>query len=148
MLGITLEQVKSLKGDFQFVVEEIKHLDPHEIEQNLFDKIYPQGEVNSESEFRSKIEKDLEGHFDRDAEWVFRRRFVTDIMDYMSVAKERHVEVGTVAAKYVETLQRSNEQLVKLVGIMHKKTSSDTGLSLRDKEDLFDMIQENKENVE
>jgi trigger factor len=85
MLGITLEQVKSLKGDFQFVVEEIKHLDPHEIEQNLFDKIYPQGEINSESEFRSKIEKDLEGHFDRDAEWVFRRRFVTDIIDYMKI---------------------------------------------------------------
>ena len=58
------------------------------------------------------------------------------------------MEVGTVAAKYVETLQRSNEQLVKLVGIMHKKTTSDTGLSLRDKEDLFDMIQENKENAD
>ena len=66
----------------------------------------------------------------------------------MSISKERHVEVGTVAAKYVETLQRSNEQLVKLVGIMHKKTNSDTGLSLRDKEDLFDMIQENKENAD
>ncbi len=76
------------------------------------------------------------------------RTLLNDIMEYLSVSKDRHVEVGTVAAKYVETLQRSNEQLVKLVGIMHKQTTSDTGLSLRDKEDLFDMIQENKENVE
>ena len=76
------------------------------------------------------------------------RTLLNDIMEYLSVSKDRHVEVGTVAAKYVETLQRSNEQLVKLVGIMHKKTNVDTGLSLRDKEDLFDMIQENKENVD
>jgi undecaprenyl pyrophosphate synthase len=76
------------------------------------------------------------------------KTLLNDIMEYLSVSKERHIEVGTVAAKYVETLQRSNEQLVKLVGIMHKKTTTDNGLSLRDKEDLFDMIQENKENVE
>ena len=85
MLGITHEQAHTLKGDFQFVVEEIKHLNPHEVEQSLFDKIYPKGEVNNEKEFRSKIEKDLEGHFDRDAEWVFRRRFVTDLVDYMKI---------------------------------------------------------------
>jgi hypothetical protein len=76
------------------------------------------------------------------------RTLLNDIMEYLSVSKDRHVEVGTVAAKYVETLQRSNEQLVKLVGIMHKSTTADTGLTLRDKEDLFDMIQENKENVD
>lgn len=76
------------------------------------------------------------------------RTLLNDIMEYLSVSKDRHVEVGSVAAKYVETLQRSNEQLVKLVGIMHKKTTPETGLSLRDKEDLFDLIQENKENVE
>ena len=76
------------------------------------------------------------------------RTLLNDIMEYLSVSKDRHVEVGTVAAKYVETLQRSNEQLVKLVGIMNKKTTSDNCLSLRDKEDLCDMIKGNDENGE
>jgi len=85
MLGITHEQVHSLKGDFQFSIEEIKRLSPHEVGQSLFDKIYPQGEVKDESDFRSRIEKDLEGHFDRDAEWVFRRRFIVDLIEYMKI---------------------------------------------------------------
>ena len=85
MLGISHEQVHSLKGDFKFTVEEIKRLNPHEVGQSLFDKIYPKGEVKDEKDFRSRIEKDLEGHFDRDAEWVFRRRFIVDLIEYMKI---------------------------------------------------------------
>ena len=36
-------------------------------------------------EFKGKIEKDLEEYFDRDAEWVFRRRFVVDLVDHMKI---------------------------------------------------------------
>ena len=36
------------------------------------------------------------------------------IMKYMQTGDDRHREVGLIAAKYLETLQRSNEQLVKL----------------------------------
>ena len=96
-----------------------------------------------------KVEKEIEKAISNiKNDRAVTRTLLNDIMEYLSASKDRHVEVGTVAAKYVETLQRSNEQLVKLVGIMHKKDTSDTGLSLRDKEDLYDMIQENKENVE
>ena len=96
-----------------------------------------------------KLEKEIEKAISNiKSDRAVTKTLLSDIMEYLSISKERHVEVGTVAAKYVETLQRSNEQLVKLVGIMHKKTNSDTGLSLRDKEDLFDMIQENKENAD
>jgi hypothetical protein len=49
--------------------------------------------------------------------------------------------VGPIAAKYVETLQRSNEQLVKISGLIHKQQSGDTGLSESDRADIFDMLQ-------
>jgi len=42
-------------------------------------------------------------------------------------------------SKYVETLQRSNEQLVKVVTLMSKNESS-RGLSDQDKDQLLDMI--------
>ena len=46
----------------------------------------------------------------------------------------------------METLQRSNEQLVKLAAIVHKKESTNKSQSLTeaDKDDLFDLIQGQK----
>ena len=73
---------------------------------------------------------------------------LNDLMEYMKRSSSTHAEVGPVAAKYVETLQRSNEQLVKLVGIMNKNTKAEAGLSMRDKEELFDLIKESKEDAE
>ena len=42
------------------------------------------------------------------------------IMKYMQTGDDRHREVGLIAAKYLETLQRSNEQLVKLASLLQK----------------------------
>jgi hypothetical protein len=51
-----------------------------------------------------------------------------------------HQTTGLIAAKYVETLQRSNEQLVKLASLLEKNKSTKVGLSLDEKQELFDMI--------
>ena len=94
--------------------------------------------------------KNLEKQIDNALKNIGNDRAVTvsllnDLMEYMKKSSSTHAEVGPVAAKYVETLQRSNEQLVKLVGIMNKNTKTDPGLSMRDKEELYDLIKENKE---
>ena len=70
------------------------------------------------------------------------KRLLNDLIDYISVSNERHVEAGAIAAKYVETLQRSNEQVVKIAGIIQRATanSGPEGLSKEEKEDLFDLI--------
>ena len=44
------------------------------------------------------------------------------LMAYMQVSEDRHKEVGLIAAKYLETLQRSNEQLVKITALDRKST--------------------------
>ena len=62
------------------------------------------------------------------------------LMKYMQISDDRHKEVGMVAAKYLETLQRSNEQLVKLAALVQKKSSSDQGITEEDKNELFDLI--------
>jgi hypothetical protein len=69
------------------------------------------------------------------------RRLLDDVMIYLSKSDERHREVGMTAAKYVETLQRSNEQLVKVASLVQKEEKKDTGLSEDDKADIFDMLQ-------
>jgi hypothetical protein len=65
-----------------------------------------------------------------------------ELMEYMKKDDERKEKVGVVAAKYVETLQRSNEQLVKVSALLQKKTEGQEGLSDEDKSELFDLIKE------
>ena len=44
-------------------------------------------------------------------------------------------------AKYVETLQRSNEQLVKIINMVSKKETSE-GLTVSDMESIYSAISE------
>jgi hypothetical protein len=68
------------------------------------------------------------------------KELLHDLMKYLAVTDERHREVGPVAAKYVETLQRSNEQLVKIASLMQKQKSSAFEISSSDKDQLYDII--------
>ena len=62
------------------------------------------------------------------------------LMDYMKTGEDKHREFGAIAAKYLETLQRSNEQLVKLAALLQKKDSKRENISEEDKQELFDLI--------
>jgi hypothetical protein len=68
------------------------------------------------------------------------REFLNEIANLIAVDPESNRSLSPVAAKHIETLQRSNEQLVKIIGIKQKETK-EQGLSLADKDELFDMIQ-------
>jgi hypothetical protein len=76
------------------------------------------------------------------------KRLLDDVMVYLSKSEERHREVGITAAKYVETLQRSNEQLVKISTLLKRTEKQETGLTADDKKDIFDLLQGNTENGE
>ena len=69
---------------------------------------------------------------------------LTQVFAEITNGQETHKDLGLIAAKYVETLQRSNEQLVKLTSIMAKKTNTSVELSEEDKKSLFDVIQGEK----
>ncbi len=68
------------------------------------------------------------------------KTLLMSLMKYMTTGDDRHREFGMIAAKYLETLQRSNEQLVKLAALMQKKEKSHEGITDEDRNDLFDII--------
>ncbi len=70
------------------------------------------------------------------------RELLDDAVKWLVKDEARHKEVGIVLSKYVETLQRSNEQLVKVVNLMSKKEVSD-GLTEKDMSQIYDMISDN-----
>lgn len=69
---------------------------------------------------------------------------LSELKEYMSISRERYADSGSTAAKFVETLQRSNEQLVKLATLVHRRDADQpsTELSDDDKRELFDLINE------
>ena len=72
------------------------------------------------------------------------RELLDDAVKYVAKDEARHKEVGIILSKYVETLQRSNEQLVKIAGIMSKSEKND-GLTEGDMEDIYYMIKKEDE---
>ena len=73
---------------------------------------------------------------------------LTNIMKYMQSVDERHREVGLIAAKYLETLQRSNEQLVKIAALVQKKEAltKSTSMSVEERDELFDLINQKEDS--
>ena len=69
-------------------------------------------------------------------------KLLFDVMNYLKGDETKHLEAGQIAAKYVETLQRSNEQLVKVAAILQKSANNNAGLSEGDKNEIFDLIKE------
>ena len=69
------------------------------------------------------------------------REFLNEIANQIANDAEQNKYLSPVAAKHIETLQRSNEQLVKLIGLRQKDKSQLTTLSEDDKNNLFDIIQ-------
>lgn len=71
------------------------------------------------------------------------KELLSDLIVIAGQSDHDHKEVSIAAAKYVETLQRSNEQLVKLASLVQKDERKNTGFSFSgtDKDDIYDMIQ-------
>ena len=76
------------------------------------------------------------------------KSLLVNLIKYMSVSDDRHKEVGLIAAKYLETLQRSNEQLVKVAALIQKHEGPEVGISDEDRDELFDLIQGSGDNNE
>jgi len=69
------------------------------------------------------------------------REFLNEISNVIAIDAEQNKYLSPVAAKHIETMQRSNEQLVKVIGLKQKTAVESLELSEEDKDNLFDLIQ-------
>jgi|TARA_Y100000034_G_scaffold121374_1_gene165506 wobble nucleotide-excising tRNase len=69
------------------------------------------------------------------------REFLNEIANQIASDAEQNKYLSPVAAKHIETMQRSNEQLVKIIGLKQKDKSQAFDLSDEDRDNLFDIIQ-------
>ena len=71
LLKVKKEDIADVNSDFSFQVTEIRHFQPAEIDQKLFDRVFGEGTVKDEKAFREKIGDQLKAQFVGSSDYKF-----------------------------------------------------------------------------
>lgn len=63
------DEVTGINGKFRFSINEINRFHTAEINQELFDRIYGEGIINSEEEFKKKIDEEIAGNLKQESDY-------------------------------------------------------------------------------
>ena len=87
LTGLSDEEVKALKGEFEFTVKNVNRTEPAEMNQEFFDKIFGEGKINSEEEFIAEYSKIYEENYGRESDYLLAHQIQEKII------KETKVEI-------------------------------------------------------
>ncbi|MFN5417724.1 MAG: trigger factor [Flavobacteriia bacterium] len=85
MLGIKEDELAAISNKFQLTINEIRQMELAELNQELFDKLFGEGAVNSEKELKERISKDLENMFANDSDRILTNTIYNSLMDTTKV---------------------------------------------------------------
>jgi len=71
MLGVKDEEIEGLSKQFKFTLNEIKKMVMAELNEELYSKLFPNGEVKTEAELKEKVAADLKNMFKTDSNRLF-----------------------------------------------------------------------------
>ena len=78
-MNVAHDDVHTLAVDVTFTIDEVVAHEPAELNQELFDKLFGQGIVNSEEELKAKIKEDAEKQLATQAE----NKLLNDVQDFL-----------------------------------------------------------------
>jgi len=79
MLNKSPEETAAITSDFNYSIDTINHIESAELNQEFFDKIYGEGAVNSEDDFRSKVRDQITSSYMQDSDLKLKH----DIEDFL-----------------------------------------------------------------
>ena len=79
LLKVKKEEVAQYTGNFSFQISEISRFVPAEINQEFFDQVFGEGNVNSEAEMREKVTEDVRQQYALDSDY----KFLLDLRTYV-----------------------------------------------------------------
>ena len=80
LLKINKEQVAEHKGDFNFQITEITRFVLGDLNEELFEQVYPGAGIKTEEEFKQKISDSITEQFKKDSDY----RFIIDVRNYLT----------------------------------------------------------------
>ena len=79
LLKVQKDDVKDLDADFSYQITEIRHFQPAEVNQALFDRVFGEGTVKDEKAFREKIAETLKPQLQGNSDY----KFLMDVREYV-----------------------------------------------------------------
>ncbi len=79
LLKVKKEDVKDLNADFSYQITEIRHFQPAEVDQKLFDRVFGEGTVKDEKAFREKIAESIAPQLQQNSDY----KFLLDVRAHM-----------------------------------------------------------------
>ena len=79
LLKVQKDDVKDLTSDFSYQITEIRHFQPAEVNQQLFDRVFGEGVVADEKAFRQKISEALQAQLVQNSDY----KFLLDVRAHM-----------------------------------------------------------------
>ena len=79
LLKVEKNQVKDLTSDFSYQINEIRHFQPAEVNQQLFDRVFGEGVVKDEKAFREMISETIKPQLASNSDY----KFLIDLRAYM-----------------------------------------------------------------
>ena len=79
LLKVQKDDVKDLQSEFSYQINEIRHFQPAEVNQALFDRVFGEGVVADEKAFREKIADTLKPQLESNSDY----KFLMDLRTYI-----------------------------------------------------------------
>lgn len=119
LLKVAKEDALNHKGDFTLQITEITRFALGPIDQQLFDTVFPGGEVTTEDDFRARIKGIIASQFTKDSDYRFLidvRKYLTDKIGKLEFPDEKLkkimlANVNGDQAKVDENYEKSIEEL-------------------------------------
>lgn len=86
MLGVKEEELEGLSNKFQMTINEIKSMELAELNEELFDKLFGEGNVKDEKALRDRVKADLEGMFSNDSDKMLTRDVYDKLIEKTEVS--------------------------------------------------------------
>ncbi len=78
LLKVQKDDVKDLTADFSYQITEIRHFQPADVDQKLFDRVFGEGTVTDEKAFREKIVETIAPQLQQNSDY----KFMLDLRQY------------------------------------------------------------------
>jgi trigger factor len=86
VLNISEEEAKGAAGTYTFKVTNISQVEPAEINQELFDKVFGKDAVKDESEFIEKIKSTIGENYDRESDHLLNHEIQHHLVDHTKIS--------------------------------------------------------------
>jgi len=81
MLGIKTEEKEKLESDYEFTLSEITRMEPAELNEEFFKKVYPNDDIKTIEDFRNKLREESKQYFQKESDNFFVHDVIEKLMD-------------------------------------------------------------------